>query len=103
MTYNAEDINGGQPEYYPAMPDFSLPFSMANIWKKKADELGNFNAMEHLALMQKIEAMQKYNGSVVYSGPPSPPSPPMTNGRPHSENNSPKKNPRRPAEGCKHP
>ena len=35
MTYNAEDINGGQPEYYPAMPDFSLPFSMANIWKKK--------------------------------------------------------------------
>lgn len=55
------------------MSDYSLPFSMANIWKKKADELGNFNAMEHLALMEKIEAMQKYNGSVVYSGPPSPP------------------------------
>ena len=54
MAYNAEDINGGQPEYYPAMPDFSLPFSMANIWKKKADELNNFNPMEHLALMQKL-------------------------------------------------
>ena len=86
MDYNAEDINGGQPEYYPAMADFSLPFSMANIWKKKADELGNFNAVEHLALMQKIEAMQKYNGSVVYSGPPSPP---MTNGVVHHD--SPKK------------
>ena len=74
--YNAEDINGDSGKdggYYPAMADYSLPFSMANIWKKKADELGNFNAMEHLALMEKIEQMQKYNGSVVYSGPPSPP------------------------------
>ena len=78
--YNAEDINGDSGEdggYYPAMADYSLPFSMANIWKKKADELGNFNAMEHLALMEKIEQMQKYNGSVVYSGPPSPPSMPQ--------------------------
>ena len=61
--YNAEDINGDSGEdggYYPAMADYSLPFSMANIWKKKADELGNFNAMEHLALMEKIEQMQKY-------------------------------------------
>jgi len=79
MAYNAEDINEGPPGYYPAMADFSLPFSMANIWKKKTEDIGNFNAMEHLALMQKIEAMQKYNGSVVYSGPPSPPSP-ITNG-----------------------
>ena len=76
------------------MADYSLPFSMANIWKKKADEMaGNFNAMEHLALMEKIEQMQKYNGSVVYSGPPSPPPPmalpPLVNG--HNHDGSPKK------------
>merc|ERR1719242_181578 len=100
--YNAEDINGDSGEdggYYPAMADYSLPFSIANIWKKKADELGNFNAMEHFALMEKIEQMQKYNGSVVYSGPPSPPSMPMTNGRSHSENNSPKKPKTKPPPG----
>ena len=78
-AYNAEDINedGKDGGYYPAMADYSLPFSMANIWKKKADELGNFNAIEHLALMEKIEQMQKYNGSVVYSGSPSPPPIPL--------------------------
>ena len=91
MEYNAEDINGHaqQPGFYPAMADYSLPFSMANIWKKKAEEITNFNPMEHLALMQKIEQMQKYNGSVVYNGPPSPPSPPRFNGN-HTEP-SPKK------------
>ena len=91
MEYNAEDINGQQPGFYPAMADYSLPFSMANIWKKKADELSNFNAMEHLALMQKIEQMQKYNGSVVYSGPPSPPSPPRVINGNHHIDASPKK------------
>ena len=99
--YNAEDINGDSQQgggFYPAMADYSLPFSMANIWKKKADELGNFNAMEHLALMQKIEQMQKYNGSVVYSGPPSPPSPPMVNGNTHENSAiSPKKPKPKPA------
>jgi len=102
--YNAEDINGDSGEdggYYPAMADYSLPFSMANIWKKKADELGNFNAMEHLALMEKIEQMQKYNGSVVYSGPPSPPSMPalplLVNG--HNHDGSPKKPKTKPGSG----
>ena len=83
------------------MADYSLPFSMANIWKKKADELGNFNAMEHLALMEKIEQMQKYNGSVVYSGPPSPPSMPalplLVNG--HNHDGSPKKPKTKPGSG----
>jgi len=96
--YNAEDINNDSGEdggYYPAMADYSLPFSMANIWKKKADELGNFNAMEHLALMEKIEQMQKYNGSVVYSGPPaSPPTMPalplLVNGHNHDSPKKPK-------------
>lgn len=98
--YNAEDINGHtqQPGFYPAMADYSLPFSMANIWKKKAEEITNFNPMEHLALMQKIDQMSKFNGSVVYNGPPSPPSPPRVthhhhhhNGHHHHSETSPKK------------
>ena len=100
MEYNAEDINGHnqQPGFYPAMADYSLPFSMANIWKKKAEEITNFNPMEHLALMQKIDQMSKFNGSVVYNGPPSPPSPPRVthhhhhhNGHHHHSETSPKK------------
>lgn len=92
--YNAEDINEDSHEgkgYYPAMSDYSLPFSMANIWKKKADELNNFNPMEHLALMEKIEQMQKYNGSVVYSGPPSPPNLPNIPHLVNGHDSSPKK------------
>lgn len=84
--YNAEDINGdGQQGFYPAMSDYSLPFTMANLWKKKADEIGPLETMEQLALMQKIEQMQKYNGSVVYNGPPSPP----TNNHNNSHSDSP--------------
>ncbi len=73
--YNAEDINeeNSSGGFYPAISDFSLPISMANIWKKKADELGPM-AMQSLTLMEKIKQMEKYNGSLVYT-PPSPPPP----------------------------
>merc|ERR1719189_1797312 len=44
--YNAEDINGDSGEdggYYPAMADYSLPFSMANIWKKSSGKATRLN------------------------------------------------------------
>ncbi len=56
--------------YYPALPDFSLPFTMASLWKKKADVLGPEAAMQQVELMEKIERMQKYNGSPVASHSP---------------------------------
>ncbi len=74
-AYNAEDINeeNSNQGFYPAITDYSLPITMATMWKKKADELGPL-AMQHLTLMEKIKKMEKYNGSLVYT-PPSPPPP----------------------------
>jgi len=50
--------------------------------------------------MEKIEQMQKYNGSVVYSGPPSPPRmpalPPLVNGHNHESPKKPKTKPASP-------
>lgn len=82
--YNAEDINvPNNPDngFYPKISDYSLPFTLSNIWKKKADILGP-KAMQQLELLEKVEQMKKYNGTLV-GGPdaidrystPSPPSP----------------------------
>lgn len=49
---------------------------MANLWKKKADVLGPVAAMQQVELMEKIERMQKYNGSPM-AAPQSPPNLPM--------------------------
>jgi hypothetical protein len=53
VGYNAEDLNlemSPNPGFYPALPDFSLPFTMANLWKKKADVIGPVAAMQQVFL-----------------------------------------------------
>ena len=97
FNYNAEDLNldNSNPGFYPALPDFSLPFTMASLWKKKSDLLGPAAAMQQVELMQQVERMQKYNGSpMVYpSSPPPLPILPQTPVSPpsHNNNNSSKK------------
>ena len=81
------------PGYYPALPDFALPFTMANLWKKKADVMGPIATMQHVELMEKIERMQKYNGSPMGhpSSPPPLPILPQTPLSPPNNNNNGKK------------
>ena len=79
--------------FYPALPDFSLPFTMANLWKKKADVMGPVATMQQVELMEKIERMQKYNGSPVASqSPPQMPILPMIPLSPPGSNNNKKPN-----------
>lgn len=68
-NYNAEDITPHPDQgFYPAISDFSLPFTLSNLWKKKADILGQFSTQQQLELLEKVEQMKKYNGSLVNGG-----------------------------------
>jgi uncharacterized Zn-finger protein len=58
--------------FYPALPDFSLPMTIADLWKRKAENLGAMNALQQLELGEKVNKMQKYNG-VPMVEPESPP------------------------------
>ena len=48
--------------FYPpnGLSDFSLPFSLSNLWKKKVDILPN-EALHHLEMMKKIEEIRQLN------------------------------------------
>ncbi|XP_040580514.1 uncharacterized protein [Lepeophtheirus salmonis] len=53
--YDADDIKGDTPHmgFYPDnISDFSLPFTLSGLWKKKADILGP-NAMKQADLLEK--------------------------------------------------
>ena len=67
-NYIAEDttpqIDHG---FYPNISDFSLPFSLSNVWKKNLKEFGPA-VLQQLEHLEKIEAMKKYNGSLVNGG-----------------------------------
>jgi len=66
-SYNAEDLNvpsNPGSGFYPKISDYSLPFSLSDLWKKKADVLGP-KANTELELLDKIEQMRKYNGTLV--------------------------------------
>lgn len=58
--------------FYPALSDFSLPMTMAGLWKRKAENLGAMNALQQLELGEKVDKMQKYNGTPMVE-PESPP------------------------------
>jgi len=62
--------------FYPALSDFSLPLTIAGLWKRKAEHLGAMNALQQLELGEKVDKMQKYNGFPM-GGPESPSPPPM--------------------------
>ena len=53
--------------FYPAINDFSLPITLSNIWKKKAEILGPA-VLQQLEHLEKVEQMKKYNGSLVNGG-----------------------------------
>ena len=65
-TYNAEDLaQHAGSGFYPKISDYSLPFTLSDLWKKKADVLGAPKAQSELELLDKIEQMRKYNGTLV--------------------------------------
>eukprot|EP00096_Caligus_rogercresseyi_P001050 TRINITY_DN1164_c0_g1_i5.p1 TRINITY_DN1164_c0_g1~~TRINITY_DN1164_c0_g1_i5.p1 ORF type:complete len:352 (+),score=72.38 TRINITY_DN1164_c0_g1_i5:111-1166(+) len=55
FNYNADDIKSESPHkgFYPDnISDYSLPFTLSGLWKKKADILGP-NAMKQADLLEK--------------------------------------------------
>ncbi|QQP54269.1 Uncharacterized protein FKW44_007047, partial [Caligus rogercresseyi] len=55
LHYNADDIKSESPHkgFYPDnISDYSLPFTLSGLWKKKADILGP-NAMKQADLLEK--------------------------------------------------
>lgn len=61
-AYNAEDINLGlqNPAFYPNLGDFSLPFSLSSLWKKKIDVI-HPETIRQLEMMEKIEQIKQLN------------------------------------------
>ena len=64
-NYNAEDIKPDLPHpgFYPNLGDFSLPFSLSSIWKKKMDVLPP-ETIHQLEMIQKMEEIKQMNSSV---------------------------------------
>lgn len=70
LPYNAEDIltpASSQPFFYPSGRlvgrDFSLPFSLSSIWKKKLDLLPP-ETLHQLEMLEKIEEIKEMNAPV---------------------------------------
>eukprot|EP00094_Tigriopus_californicus_P002881 TCALIF_02778-PA protein Name:"Similar to Zfp26 Zinc finger protein 26 (Mus musculus)" AED:0.10 eAED:0.11 QI:493/0.33/0.28/0.71/0.5/0.28/7/0/1223 len=61
-AYNAEDISLGiqNPAFYPNLGDFSLPFSLSSLWKKKIDVI-HPETIRQLEMMEKIEQIKQLN------------------------------------------
>ena len=61
--YNAEDIkvNLPTPGFYPTnLGDFSLPFSLSSIWKKKMEILPP-ETIHQLEMLRKMEEIKEMN------------------------------------------